>query len=34
MPDRDPKFDTESVKGLIETVEKLVAEQTTQPIAP
>ena len=34
MPDRDPKFDTESVKGLIETVEKLIAEQTTQPIAP
>ena len=27
MPDRDPNFDTESVKGLIETVEKLVAEQ-------
>jgi acyl carrier protein len=31
MPDRDPKFDTESVKGLIDTVEKLLAEQTTQP---
>ena len=27
MPDRDPNFDTESVKGLVETVEKLVAEQ-------
>jgi acyl carrier protein len=34
MPDRDPQFDTESVGGLIATVEKLVAEQTTQPIAP
>jgi len=27
MPDRDPNFDTESVKGLIDTVEKLAAEQ-------
>ena len=27
MPDRDPNFDTESVKGLVETVEKLLAEQ-------
>lgn len=34
MPDRDPQFDTESVGGLIATVEKLLAEQTTQPIAP
>jgi acyl carrier protein len=34
MPDRDPQFDTESVGGLIQTVEKLLAEQTTQPIAP
>ena len=25
MPDRDPNFDTESVKGLVEAVEKLVA---------
>jgi acyl carrier protein len=32
MPDRDPQFDTESVGGLIATVEKLLAEQTTQPI--
>jgi acyl carrier protein len=31
MPDRDPNFDTESVKGLIETVEKLVAEQPASP---
>jgi len=27
MPDRDPNFDTESVKGLIDTVEKLAAAQ-------
>jgi acyl carrier protein len=33
MPDRDPNFDTESVKGLIDTVEKLVAEQPTNPPA-
>ncbi|MEO8459046.1 MAG: phosphopantetheine-binding protein [Dokdonella sp.] len=25
MPDRDPNFDTDSVKGLVEAVEKLVA---------
>ena len=33
MPDRDPNFDTESVKGLIDTVEKLVAEQPANPPA-
>ena len=33
MPDRDPKFDTESVGGLIETVEKLLAEQNAAPPA-
>jgi acyl carrier protein len=33
MPDRDPDFDTESVKGLVDAVEKLVAEQTTGPVA-
>jgi acyl carrier protein len=33
MPDRDPNFDTESVKGLVETVEKLLAEQGTKPPA-
>ena len=33
LPDRDPNFDTESVKGLIETVEKLVAEQPAKPPA-
>ena len=25
MPDRDPNFDTESVRGLVDTVEKLLA---------
>jgi acyl carrier protein len=33
MPDRDPNFDTESVKGLVETVEKLLAEQSSAPPA-
>jgi acyl carrier protein len=33
MPDRDPNFDTESVKGLVETVEKLVAEPSPAPPA-
>jgi len=34
MPDRDPNFDTESVGGLIDAVEKLVAEKpTTEPPA-
>ena len=33
MPDRDPNFDTESVKGLVETVEKLLADKTAQPPA-
>jgi acyl carrier protein len=31
MPDRDPNFDTESVKGLVETVEKLVADKAANP---
>ena len=31
LPDRDPNFDTESVKGLIDAVEKLVAEKTATP---
>jgi acyl carrier protein len=30
MPDRDPNFDTESVKGLVDAVEKLVAQQQAQ----
>lgn len=34
MPDRDPNFDTESVKGLIETVEKLVADKAANPNPP
>ena len=33
MPDRDPNFDTESVRGLVETVEKLVAGQSSPPPA-
>ena len=33
MPDRDPNFDTESVKGLIDAIEKLVAEKQAQPPA-
>jgi acyl carrier protein len=33
MPDRDPNFDTESVQGLIDTVEKLAAEQGANPAA-
>jgi acyl carrier protein len=27
LPDRDPNFDTESVKGLVDAVGKLVAEK-------
>ena len=37
LPDRDPNFDTESVKGLVEAVEKLVAqkqEATQNPPQP
>ncbi len=34
MPDRDPNFDTESVKGLVDAVERLVAEQPAQPATP
>jgi acyl carrier protein len=33
MPDRDPNFDTESVKGLVETVEKLLADKAANPSA-
>ena len=33
MPDRDPDFDTESVKGLVDAVEKLLAEQARPPAA-
>ena len=31
MPDRDPNFDTESVRGLVETVRKLLADQAANP---
>ena len=31
LPDRDPNFDTESVKGLVDAVEKLVAEKESAP---
>ena len=34
MPDRDPNFDTESVKGLVEAVERLVAEKQSAMAAP
>ena len=34
LPDRDPNFDTESVKGLVEAVEKLVAEKQAGVAAP
>ena len=34
MPDRDPNFDTESVKGLVEAVERLVYEKQTATAAP
>ncbi|TLY49436.1 MAG: acyl carrier protein [Gammaproteobacteria bacterium] len=33
LPDRDPNFDTESVKGLVEAVEKLVAAKAATPAA-
>jgi acyl carrier protein len=33
MPDRNPDFDTESVRGLVEAVERLVAERDAQPPA-
>lgn len=33
LPDRDPNFDTDSVKGLVEAVEKLVAEKPAAPAA-
>ena len=33
LPDRDPNFDTESVKGLVDAVETLVAAQAAPPAA-
>ena len=34
MADRDPKFDTESVRGLVETVQKLLADKAANPPPP
>ena len=34
MPDRDPNFDTESVRGLVEAVDKLVAEKPADTAPP
>ena len=31
MPDRDPNFDTESVQGLVDTVNKLLEEKAANP---
>jgi acyl carrier protein len=31
IPERDPDFDIESVKGLVDTVEKLLAEKAANP---
>ncbi len=35
LPDRDPNFDTESVRGLVDAVDKLLAEKqvTAPPVA-
>jgi acyl carrier protein len=34
LPDRDPNFDTESVKGLVDAVEKLVADKSAGEAPP
>ena len=34
MPDGDPNFDTESVRGLVEAVDKLVAEKPADTAPP
>ncbi len=34
LPDRDPHFDTESVKGLVNAVEKLVADKPAGEAPP
>ena len=34
IPDRDPNFATEWVKGLVETLEKLVADKAADPSPP
>jgi acyl carrier protein len=33
IPERDPGFDTASVQGLVDAVEKLLAEQAARPSA-
>ena len=33
FPDRDPSFDTGTVRGLVDAVERLLAEQTAAPDA-
>ena len=33
LPDRDPNFDTESVRGLVDAVERLVAEKQSAAAA-
>jgi acyl carrier protein len=33
IPDRDPDFDTRSVSGLVDAVEKLLAEHAAHPSA-
>jgi acyl carrier protein len=33
LPDRDPTVDTESVRGLVAAVERLVAEKASAPAA-
>ncbi len=33
LPDRDPNFDTESVRGLVEAVDRLLAEKASAPPA-
>ena len=34
LPDRDPNFDTESVRGLVEAVEKLLADKAATATPP
>jgi acyl carrier protein len=34
MPDRDPDFDTGSVKGLVDAVDKLLAAKAASPPSP
>ncbi|MEP6484326.1 MAG: phosphopantetheine-binding protein [Rudaea sp.] len=34
LPDRDPNFDTESVQGLVDAVDKLLAEKQVSATPP